>query len=356
MSDPAAKLYYVITLKGDLGPYSRADLIDALRAGEVRGEDQVRTAFGRQLGTVSQLTSAPASDRSVVRRDPPRPAARPWLVPLLVGVAVVGLVAALWAARGGGDPHIDAPAPEPLPARPVTPAAPPARTPAVAAADQPPAKPAADLLDTLAEAKDYRLVYDLDLRRLDGQVRYSVDNSALPGAFRRVAYLLELTTHGGPARYLWAAMDSFTSKTSRTGVPTLASKIFYQVKVANLQVRSNAPLIQAGDFPSGGSVEFWPCDYVEARSERMTMASSEVFDVSDTPKLTASGSIFEGYGCMQVHNAGLKQTLFAFNHWTAGQHADLGIGNAPTGMPDWTFADNLAGYSAARLRVLVRER
>lgn len=354
MSDPAAKLYYVITLKGDLGPYSRGDLIDALRAGEVRGEDQVRTAFGRQLGTVAQLASAPTSDRTVIRREPPRPAARPWLVPLLVGLAVVGLVAALWASRGGGDPYPDAPAPEPLPAQPVAPTAQPAPAPPAATPAPPPAQPSADMLSVLAEAKDYRLVYDLDLRRLDGQIRYSVDNSAVPGSFKRVAYLLELTTNGGPSRFLWAAMDSFTSKSSRTGVPTLASRIFYQVKVANLQVRSNSPLIQNGDFPTGGSIEFWPSDYIEARSGSMPMASSDVFDVSDTPKLAANGSIFEGYGCMQVHNAGLRQTLFAFNHWTAGQRADLGIGNAPKGMPDWTFADNLAGYSAARLRVLVR--
>ena len=34
---------------------------------------------------------------------------------------------------------------------------------------------------------------------------------------------------------------------------------------------------------------------------------------------------------MQVHNHDARQTLFALNHWIAGAHADLGIGNDPTG-------------------------
>ena len=57
---------------------------------------------------------------------------------------------------------------------------------------------------------------------------------------------------------------------------------------------------------------------------------------------------------MQVHNFEAKQTLFAFNHWGAGTGCDLGIGNAPAGNPDWTFAKNGATYETKRLRVLVR--
>ena len=34
--------------------------------------------------------------------------------------------------------------------------------------------------------------------------------------------------------------------------------------------------------------------------------------------------------------------------------ADLGIGNQPTGNPDWTFAGNAGSYQVKRLRVLVR--
>jgi sialate O-acetylesterase len=57
---------------------------------------------------------------------------------------------------------------------------------------------------------------------------------------------------------------------------------------------------------------------------------------------------------MQVHNHQARQTLFALNHWSEGQRADLGIGNQPAGNPDWTFAGNAGSYAAKRLRVLVR--
>ena len=58
---------------------------------------------------------------------------------------------------------------------------------------------------------------------------------------------------------------------------------------------------------------------------------------------------------MQVHNHEAKQTLFAVNHWKAGNKADIGIGNNPNlGQPDWTFTGNAGSYRAKRLRVLVR--
>jgi sialate O-acetylesterase len=59
---------------------------------------------------------------------------------------------------------------------------------------------------------------------------------------------------------------------------------------------------------------------------------------------------------MQVHNHDARQTLFAINHWSAGAHADVGIGNQPKDNPDWTFAANADGYRAMRLRVLVHCR
>jgi len=56
---------------------------------------------------------------------------------------------------------------------------------------------------------------------------------------------------------------------------------------------------------------------------------------------------------MQVHNHDAKQTIFALNHWREGQRADLGIGNSPTGNPDWTFTANAGNYKFKKLRVLV---
>jgi len=57
---------------------------------------------------------------------------------------------------------------------------------------------------------------------------------------------------------------------------------------------------------------------------------------------------------MQVHNHDARQTIFALNHWREGQGADIGIGNAPNGNPDWTFAANAGNYKVKHLRVFVR--
>ena len=48
------------------------------------------------------------------------------------------------------------------------------------------------------------------------------------------------------------------------------------------------------------------------------------------------------YGCMQIHNHDAKQTLLALNHWVNGNAADLGIGNQPSGQPDWTLSPAMA--------------
>jgi sialate O-acetylesterase len=61
----------------------------------------------------------------------------------------------------------------------------------------------------------------------------------------------------------------------------------------------------------------------------------------------------DGYGSMQVHNHDARQTLFAINHWREGKSADIGIGNASAGNPDWTFAANAGHYKSKRLRILI---
>ena len=61
---------------------------------------------------------------------------------------------------------------------------------------------------------------------------------------------------------------------------------------------------------------------------------------------------------MQVHNLDAKQTVFAYNGWTAGENADVGIGNSPAEVQamsrDWTFNRNASEYELKRLRVFVR--
>ena len=198
------------------------------------------------------------------------------------------------------------------------------------------------------EAKQYQLVYDLDLGKLGETIKYDVDNRDKIGKpFDRVAYFIELTS-GNDAKYLYVSMDAFTDDLGKIGIPTVASKAVFQTNVANMNVISNVKGIAAGAGLKGGNIEFWPNNYGAANAANVPNASPQVYDFGDE-----MADPVAGYGSMQVHNHDAKQTLFSVNHWSVGQGADLGIGNRPTDNPDWTFSNNAGSYSAKRLRVLV---
>jgi sialate O-acetylesterase len=208
------------------------------------------------------------------------------------------------------------------------------------------------LLLKVPEAKDYRLVYDLDLSKLGRDIKYDSDqHENIASPFDRVAYFLELQRADGNTEYLYVSMDAFTSDLEKIGVPTLKSGAHFQQNVANMNVYSNAKGIVNGSGLAGGNIEFWPNNYTQANSAHVPNASGDVFDFGDQPTDPA-----DGYGSMQVHNHDAKQTLFALNHWNEGSGADLGIGNQPMKNPDWTFAGNAGTWQAKRLRVLVRCR
>jgi sialate O-acetylesterase len=200
------------------------------------------------------------------------------------------------------------------------------------------------------EAKDYLLVYDLDLAKLGPNITYDVDNhDKIHQPFDRIAYFIELQGAGGNTQYLYVSMDAFTDALDKIGVPTAKSGAHFQRNVAHMDVYSNVKGIVTGTGLAGGNLEFWPNNYGPANSARVPHASSQVYDFGDQPS-----DPVDGYGSMQVHNHDARQTLFALNHWKEGSQADLGIGNQPTGNPDWTFAGNAGSYQAKRLRVLVR--
>jgi sialate O-acetylesterase len=212
-------------------------------------------------------------------------------------------------------------------------------------------EPKRDLLVLkVPEAKDYQLVYDLDLHKLGPNITYDVDNqSKIQKPFDRIAYFLELQGGDRNPQYLYVSMDAFTDALGKIGVPTVQSGAYFQQNVANMNVSSNVKGIVTGTGLAGGNLEFWPNNYGPANSAKVPNASSQVWDFGDEPSGPA-----DGYGSMQVHNHDARQTLFALNHWKEGSHADLGIGNQATGNPDWTFAGNAGAYKAKRLRVLVR--
>jgi len=200
------------------------------------------------------------------------------------------------------------------------------------------------------EAKDYQLVYDLDLAKLGPDIHWEVDNRAkIHAPFDRIAYCLELQDANGATQAAYVSMDAFTDSLDKIGLPTLKSGAYFQRDVAHMNVYSDVRDLVTGTNLAGGNIEFWPNNYGPNNTGKVPNASSTAYDFGDEPAFPP-----DGYGSMQVHNHDAKQTIFALNHWREGQQADLGIGNAPTGNPDWTFAANAGNYQVKRLRVLVR--
>ncbi|MEI6503817.1 MAG: sialate O-acetylesterase, partial [Armatimonadota bacterium] len=205
------------------------------------------------------------------------------------------------------------------------------------------------LVMSVPEAKEYQLVYSLDLSKAGPDLKYDVDNhAAIAGPFARVAYFLEIG-EVGKTKWVYVSMDAFTNDVTKIGVPTVASGAKFQQKVSNLNVLSNVEGIVTGQGIATGNIEFWPSNYGPVNSAGIPGASGDVWDFGDQ-----MSDPVDGYGCMQVHNYGTKQTIFAFNHWVTGNSADLGIGNSTGQNPDWTFAGNAGSYPVRQLRVLVK--
>lgn len=203
-------------------------------------------------------------------------------------------------------------------------------------------------LDTLP-VKDYSLVYDLDLSKLGPEVQYSVDNSDSVKAFDRIGYLLEVTAANGEEQKVFVSMNAFTDDAKKIGIPTVASQANFQQKVESMDVYSTVAGITQGTAIATGNIEFWPNNYGPGNEARIPGASTSLYDHSDSP-----GPPDDGYGSMQIHNFGAKQTLLAVNHWSAKANADIGIGNSEGKTRDWTFTGNAASYPEKRLRVYVR--
>lgn len=202
------------------------------------------------------------------------------------------------------------------------------------------------------EAKYYKLVYDLDLAKLGSTITYDVDNhQKLQQPFDRIAYFLELQREDGSTQFVYASLDAFTDHLGKVGIPTAESGVRFQQNVEHLNIYSNVREITTGMNLAGGNIEFWPNNYGAGNSANVPNASGDVFDFGDQP-----ADPVNGYGSMQIHNHAAKQTLFAINHWSMGNTADIGIGNQSKGNPDWTFAGNAGSYKAKRLRVLVRPK
>ncbi len=202
------------------------------------------------------------------------------------------------------------------------------------------------------EAKNFQMVYDLDLTKLGPAIKYDADNHEnIPKAFDRIAYFVELQDSNLNTQDIFISMDAFTDDPAKIGIPAFGSGAEFQQNVTNMNVFSNVKGIVTGTALNGGNLEFWPNNYGQANSANVPNASNDSFDFGDQRADPA-----DGYGSMQVHNHDARQTLFAINHWREGRKADIGIGNQTKDNPDWTFAGNAGSYRAMRLRVLVHFR
>ena len=210
----------------------------------------------------------------------------------------------------------------------------------------------------IPNAINYQLVCSItnipiQTRFQDATNYYSFDkrSSVGAGSFSRVAYYLELQKSGTPVvtQFVWTAMDAFTTDPTKIGVPV--GGVYFQQKVTNLDVLSNVGGIVNGNGIATGNIEFWPSSYTATNAAGIPGASNSTFDFGDGGASSSAG----GYGSMQVHNYGASQTLFAMNNFnTTSTNVCLGIGNQPTGNPDWTHAYNAATYDLRRvLHVLV---
>ncbi len=198
------------------------------------------------------------------------------------------------------------------------------------------------------EAAGYKLVYQLaipvDSNYNNSLVSYTVDNAAGIGSYSRVAYCLEVD-----GQWVWVSMDDFTEGViAHAGVPVKsANPKGFQQFVSNLNVHSNVSGVVTGDGIETGNIEFWYNCY-DPPAQQGIAGSNTLFDFDDTKLTTGS---CDGYGSMQVHNYGAKQTVWAFNAWdeTDAGNNDIGIGNSTGPHPDWTFAHNAATYTTRTL-------
>lgn len=207
----------------------------------------------------------------------------------------------------------------------------------------------------VAEIGAYSQIYQLNIPNSadynGGAPAYGVNNSGSPiaGGISRIGYYLELQKTGGPRQWVWASMDAFTQNLGQIGVPVASTGAVWQQNINNLNVASNVGSIFTGSGITTGNLEFWHNCYVTGNEVGVPGANGGNYDFGDDNNHTGSC-----YGSMQVNNYGAGQTLFAWNRWDAGGVGDLGIGNNPSGHPDWTFAGNAGQYTLKSMEIWVQ--
>jgi len=175
----------------------------------------------------------------------------------------------------------------------------------------------------------------------------SIDRSSEVTDFDRVGYLIELESDVTGPQKLFVSMDAFTNDASKIAVPQFSADAFFQQTVKGMESYSTVSSLNREGIQ--GNIEFWSGNYTTQNTVNVPGASGTIYDFGDS-----MGDPLNGYGSMQVHDTSGKQTLFAINHWGAGEAADIGIGNSSGPHRDWTFTSNASSYTSKSLKVYVR--
>lgn len=218
--------------------------------------------------------------------------------------------------------------------------------------------PTPGVFRNVPEAADYTLVHALavpnNANNMDANgVPYSVNNAAsITRPIDRIAYYIELQGATGDLQYAYVSMDAFTQDASKIGLPVSGNGAFFQQRVGHMNVVSNKGGIVTGSGLTSGNIEFWPNNYGKENTTGVPGANASGYDFGD--RVDAGATV--GYGSMQVHNYGGKQTVLAYNAWgNSGRVGDIGIGNNSGSDTDWTFASNVGSYRVKNIYTLVHE-
>lgn len=170
-------------------------------------------------------------------------------------------------------------------------------------------------------------------------VPYTVNNLAsILAGYTRVGYYVEVTSGPQKGQFVYVSMNAFEQNAARLAVPhNINNPVARQMFVSNASIYSNNSSIVQGKGINTVSLEMWSSDYAQGKNAYTAAGNASLFDFNDTGFGTTAG-----HGSFQVHNVGASQTLFAWNDWGGNTYApsEFGIGNAPSGHPDWTFSDS----------------
>lgn len=219
-----------------------------------------------------------------------------------------------------------------------------------------------EVLSAVPEASGYRVVKYVaaphPLARPWGTLDadYTLDETRFARFdFARAAFLVEVATAAG-TRWVWTSMDAYTDDAAKLGPASLRRQNEFVTYVGHLLVAAGAtgaetvPDVVQGAF-AGGNLEMVWSGYTQGNASAVVGADGSVYDCGDSCKT----GLAVNWGCFSVNDYLHGRTAFNISHFGTGNKLSWGLGNQPTGNPDWTINDNAADFTSRRLWVLVRE-